>query len=114
MGGSDRAVFLGSRFILTVCQPALQLFNDFFSISWCGFAVRACPPRWLQWNCGRLIAAAFASVPLADIALQIDTNVCQAVFDNLDERSTDKVEREAGALACESDTSQGSLERSRG
>lgn len=39
---------------------------------------------------------------LAHIALHIDKGVCQAVFDNLDERGTDQFEREANALANES------------
>ena len=39
---------------------------------------------------------------LAHIALHIDKGVCQAVFDNLDERGTDKIEREADALASDS------------
>lgn len=30
MGGSDRAVFLGLDFILTVYQPPLQLFQSLF------------------------------------------------------------------------------------
>lgn len=38
---------------------------------------------------------------LAHIALHIDTDVCEAVFDNLDEVGTDKIEREADALAKE-------------
>ncbi len=39
---------------------------------------------------------------LAHIALHIDTNICQVVFDNLDEQGTDKIEKEADALARES------------
>ncbi|HBJ33425.1 MAG TPA: hypothetical protein DDZ51_01430 [Planctomycetaceae bacterium] len=39
---------------------------------------------------------------LAHIALHIDKGVCQAVFDNLDERGTDQIEREADALASDS------------
>ncbi|EMI54952.1 helix-turn-helix domain-containing protein [Rhodopirellula sallentina SM41] len=39
---------------------------------------------------------------LAHISLHIDKGVCQAVFDNLDERGTDKIEREADALASDS------------
>ncbi|SMP68295.1 HTH-type transcriptional regulator / antitoxin HigA [Neorhodopirellula lusitana] len=38
---------------------------------------------------------------LAHIALHIDTEVCEAVFDNLDERGTDRIEREADELAKE-------------
>ncbi len=39
---------------------------------------------------------------LAHIALHIDKGVCQAVFDNLDERGADQIEREADALASDS------------
>ena len=38
---------------------------------------------------------------LAHIALHVDTEVCEAVFDNLDERGADKIEREADELAGE-------------
>lgn len=39
---------------------------------------------------------------LCHIALHIDKGVCQAIFDNLDEKGTDKIEREANALASDS------------
>lgn len=39
---------------------------------------------------------------LAHIALHLDKGVCQAVFDNLDERGADQIEREADAPASDS------------